>query len=262
MLQFDADQPVNTSDLSELRILNGSVHVDKEKSDEIVVSADNITIHFIGDFVIGDNGTFVGTMTGLTVEKNDLPDWDISKLDLDIVEFLKPLQNQKGGQDKIDQRYENTITDLFAGGDKIAGSHMDDRLYGLNGNDKIKGWRGDDIIFGGNGRDTLTGYLGDDSFVFKEKLNSHKADTITDFKPGQDDIWLKHKIFDELPKGTLHDSAFIAAHDAKHDGATIIYRPSSGDIFYDPDGTGHLDKTKFATVDKHLDITHSDFLVY
>ncbi len=101
-------------------------------------------------------------------------------------------------------------TDLLYGGagnDSQAGGAANDRLYGDAGNDVLNGDAGNDRLFGGNGKDTLnggggsdtlrggagadvlTGGAGADSFVYaarNETGRGAQADTITDFKAGQD----------------------------------------------------------------------------
>ena len=42
----------------------------------------------------------------------------------------------------------------------------------------------------------------------------------------------------------------------------IIYDAATGNIFYDPDGTGAAAATLFATVDPGTALTHADFLIY
>ena len=69
------------------------------------------------------------------------------------------------------------------GDDELAGGEDDDDLFGGPGDDVLVGGNGDDWLMGGDGDDTLTGGVGADTFVFEPH---HGADTITDFKHGED----------------------------------------------------------------------------
>jgi Ca2+-binding RTX toxin-like protein len=249
---LDADQPINTRKLSELDILDGPYRVDKMKPEEIIVSKGDITIHLLGQFLITSGGVLKGLLQSIAVEKAELPAWDLSELYIDFVRFVDRIENGN---------LKHVIKDIFQKSDTIAGSHFDDKLYGGKGADHIKGWKGDDLIAGEEGRDELTGYAGMDRFVFGENLNYRHADEITDFKPGSDQIWLKKSMFTELPRGALDADAFVIGHGAEDKDDRIIYRPSSGKIFYDLDGRGGEGKTKFVTIDDHKDLTHLDFLV-
>jgi beta-glucanase (GH16 family) len=58
-------------------------------------------------------------------------------------------------------------------------------ITGTSGNDTLTGGAGNDIIIGGKGNDILTGGSGADQFRF---ANGDGADTITDFKVGEDHL--------------------------------------------------------------------------
>ena len=73
------------------------------------------------------------------------------------------------------------------GFDEIRGRNGKDELFGFEGNDTLNGGRGKDTLDGGLGNDVLTGGRGNDIFVLAAEEG---ADTITDFKDGQDLIGL------------------------------------------------------------------------
>ena len=79
-----------------------------------------------------------------------------------------------------------------AGDDTLIGGSGNDRLYGGSGRDILTGGTGTDVLAGGSGDDTLTGHSGSDDFVFAPGMG---ADTVTDFKPGTDDIDLTAFLF-------------------------------------------------------------------
>ena len=73
----------------------------------------------------------------------------------------------------------------------------------------LTGTSGKDVIFATGSDDTLTGGASADQFIFAP-TQSHSADTITDFTPGQDHIDLR--LFSEVVDsaditGWLHDHA-------------------------------------------------------
>src|SRR3712207_9546801 len=106
-------------------------------------------------------------------------------------------------------------TTLFrSGGDGF------DVLIAEGGNDTLDGGAHDDWFYGSVGNDRLTGGPGADRFVFETGLNaSTNVDTITDFTPGTDKIWLNASTFTKLNvNGALNPSMLrigSAAADAK-----------------------------------------------
>ena len=114
----------------------------------------------------------------------------------------------------------------------------------------IIGNAGNNTLLGGLGNDTLTGGAGADNFVFSSKLSAAtNVDTITDFSQGEGDhIQFSLKFFKGLGSvGALSVAQFwsgdgvTTAHDATD---RVIYNTSTGDLYYDADGTG----TKFAAI--------------
>jgi len=107
----------------------------------------------------------------------------------------------------IDALPEVLLDVLFAGDDRITasgtgGSEMwpaGSYLWGGAGNDTITGGNADDLIDGGAGADKLKGGKGDDIFNYVQASDStlNAADTILDFKAGEDILW-----FEFLAEGT------------------------------------------------------------
>ena len=137
-------------------------------------------------------------------------------------------------------------------------------LFGFGGNDTLSGGAGNDELAGGLGNDRLTGGMGNDLFTFDTTLNAAtNVDRILDFTHGSDTIGLSHTtVFTALSTlGTLDPTAFFAgtaAHDADDH---IIYDSTSGNIYYDPDGTGGQAQVLFAHVTAGTTLTNADFLV-
>lgn len=74
--------------------------------------------------------------------------------------------------------------------DKIFGGDGNDVLSGQEGDDFLFGQEGPDTLFGGAGNDTMTGGSGKDTFYIDSLSADTGHDTVTDFKVGQDKIFL------------------------------------------------------------------------
>ncbi|EIM28964.1 calcium-binding protein [Microvirga lotononidis] len=166
------------------------------------------------------------------------------------------------GNDSISGGTGNDMIKGYGGNDRIDGGSGNDRLYGGRGNDKLSGSTGNDYLSGGLGNDTLKGGTGSDIFLFENNPVKSNVDTIMDFSVKYDSIHLEKDVFTKLgPLGRLKASAFwtgSAAHD-KND--RIIYNDHTGDLYYDPDGTGSAAKKLIAKLSKHLPITEKDFFI-
>jgi Ca2+-binding RTX toxin-like protein len=88
------------------------------------------------------------------------------------------------------------------------------------------------------------------------------VDTITDFTPVDDTIVLDRSFFAGAgPAGYLTAARFFVgagAHDATD---RVIYDRSTGNLYYDADGTGAAAKKLVAHLPDHLSLTHIDFVV-
>ena len=119
-------------------------------------------------------------------------------------------------------------------------------IYGGSGDDNLQGrWKGVDHLFGGGGNDwllggqssdLLTGGSGDDQF---EIFVRQKPDTITDFKPGRDQIELLD----------AHGQTLAYGH-------KVTYDEETGNLFYKYHGSNHL----VATLPTGLHLTSDDFI--
>ena len=141
------------------------------------------------------------------------------------------------------------------GNDKLFGTIGNNTLYGMRGNDAIHAGEGNDILSGGAGNDLLEGSYGADIFLFDRALDAAaNVDTIYDFNLydqtlfGTDYVWLESAIFSGLSLGVLTEDAFTLGTSATDASDRIVYDDSTGNLYYDADGTGSVGAIRFATV--------------
>jgi Ca2+-binding RTX toxin-like protein len=155
-----------------------------------------------------------------------------------------------GFENLVGTNYADKISGT-SGNNILAGHGGIDEIKGLSGNDKILGGSGHDILWGGSGLDTLeggsgndflSGSFGTDSFVFNTALNAvSNVDTISTVS-SLDKIILDNDIFTAL--GTAFTIGEFHSIDAGTSFAgvdttdNIIYVKSTGQLFYDRDGSG------------------------
>ncbi len=164
-----------------------------------------------------------------------------------------------GGQDTINGDGGN---DVIFGGPGGAGNPGYNYLNGGNGNDVISGsvdldyqdgGAGNDTLVGALFFDTLTGGTGADDFVFRSTANLTNNPFIYDFGDGADEILLDNDRFRALgAPGDLKPSMYREGANATDATDRIIYDPSNGRLWYDPDGAGGQGK-KLITIVFDLD---------
>ena len=145
---------------------------------------------------------------------------------------------------------------------------------GTKGKDVLVGGAGDDKFYGGYGNDKLTGGAGADVFVFDAKLGTAKTDrkvnfdTITDFKPKEDKLWLDNKIFKKLGKkgsetdpAALNKKFFKLGTKAGDKNDYLVYNKKTGVLSYDADGSGAKEAIEMAKLAKNLKLSHLDFAI-
>jgi Ca2+-binding RTX toxin-like protein len=170
-----------------------------------------------------------------------------------------------------------------AGDDKLKGGQGKDTLVDLEGNNKLDGGDGNDnltagdgndTLNGGTGKDTLTGGGGVDAFRFSSALDaSTNVDTITDFTPGSDQIFLKTSIFSIPHKymgkslGTITDAAQFESGPGQKQATTpqtrLIYDTTGGNLYYDADGSKNAaSPVKFAVLRNLPLLSVTDFALF
>lgn len=169
------------------------------------------------------------------------------------------------GDDPLNGTSKADLIIGFAGNDTASGGGGDDDLYGDEGSDDLSGGAGRDVFKGGLGNDALK--FGSDSIkdiaVFDTALGPDNIDTIANFTAA-DEIHLSKTIFTALTKSgvlasaAFHVSATGTAADPLH---RIIYDSTTGNLYYDPDGSGAAPGVQFARLDPKFTPTAADFVV-
>lgn len=202
--------------------------------------------------------------------------------------FDRVVESASGGSDRVNssvsymlaanvEHLQLTGTGAIGGAgnalaNSLGGNAGANRLLGAGGNDVLKGGAGHDTLFGGIGNDTLYGEAGNDSlsggsgqdrFVFDgAPSGSANVDVITDFSAADDTIVLENAIFTRLATaGTLDAGNFRIGSAAADADDYVIYDGSTGNLFYDADGTGAGSAVKIAILAAAPALTSADFIV-
>ncbi|HSJ97433.1 MAG TPA: hypothetical protein VLC53_10195, partial [Myxococcota bacterium] len=161
----------------------------------------------------------------------------------------------------------NDLIEGFGGADRINAGSGNDRVFGGAGNDFASGNAGVDWVSGGAGNDTIAGGGGRDSFAFSEH-GAANADVVSDFASNWDSLHFDAGSFTALgPAGQFSagDGRFYAAagvssgHDADD---RLVYNTSTGELFYDADGSGSGAAQLIATLQNAPNIVASDIHVF
>ncbi|MCG7392279.1 hypothetical protein MHY87_05115 [Microvirga sp. ACRRW] len=119
------------------------------------------------------------------------------------------------------------------------------------------------MIYGGKGNDKLTGGKGKDVFVFNTNPNSKtNKDKILDWNYKDDTIHLENKYFKALKKtGWLKKDQFVLGSKAKDKNDFVGYNKTTGDLWYDSNGSKAGGQVMFANIGKNKKIAYNDFFV-
>jgi VCBS repeat-containing protein len=209
-----------------------------------------------GTSLITNGTTF--NLSGNTLSSNNLAAGRTYSIDITVTQagdgpgvssheiFTIITGNNGGGSDNLNGT--NGGDDVMysgQGSDMLFGLAGDDTLFGhADGDSMLSGGDGNDTIYGGTGNDILNGGSGSDVFVFNSTPNaSSNVDTILDFDAcGVDQIHLENSVFAAfgVTTGVLSAALFAAnavgvAADAK---VFILFDTTTGDLYYDPNGSG------------------------
>jgi Ca2+-binding RTX toxin-like protein len=150
--------------------------------------------------------------------------------------------------------------------DWISSTSAGGTLSGLVGNDVLIGYTAADTLKGGAGNDALYGGPGtaSDKFVFDFAPNGiTNLDYIIDFVASEDKIQFSRAIFKGFSaSGSLSSSAYVeGAGKTAADSLLqrVIYNTTTGDLFYDADGSGtKAVAVKVAVVGTKADLSSAD----
>ena len=151
-----------------------------------------------------------------------------------------------------------------------SGNSAQNWLYGNSGNNVLSGGKGDDVLSGGSGNDVLAGGRGADRLVGGEGADQFRFDTaigggeidrLDDFTSGVDKIALDAGVFSALQNGSLAAGQFRLGTQALDADDRLIFDPSSGHLFYDPDGNGNSSAVLFGVLAAGTGLTWSDFVI-
>jgi Ca2+-binding RTX toxin-like protein len=146
---------------------------------------------------------------------------------------------------------------------------VEGELYGLSGNDTLSTVNGvENVLDGGTGNDVLNGaFNASDNFRFSALPGSANADVVAGFASGTDEIHLDNSAHAGLGAGgkfAAADGRFWAsatgtAHDADD---RVIYNTSTGQLWFDADGSGAGAAQLVATLQGAPALAASDIVVF
>jgi Ca2+-binding RTX toxin-like protein len=132
-------------------------------------------------------------------------------------------------------------------------------LFGNEFNNLVTGNSGKNVVGGGGGNDTLWGYAGADTFFFYGP--NEGADKIMDFNVVDDQIAMSRGF--GVTAGTLAQAGvdFVQGSAATAANETLIYNASTGNLYWDDDGSGAHSAVLLATLINKPALTQEDFFV-
>ncbi|MCG7392271.1 hypothetical protein MHY87_05070 [Microvirga sp. ACRRW] len=142
----------------------------------------------------------------------------------------------------------------------LTGNSLANGILGNNAKNTIKGGAGNDTVNGGGGNDVLYGGSGKDVFAFNTKPNARtNKDVIKDWNPKDDVIHLENQVFTALKAGKLAKGSFVLGAKAKDKTDFVGYNKTTGDLWYDANGSGKGGQVVFANIGRNKKIAHDDF---
>lgn len=160
---------------------------------------------------------------------------DFSSLTLGaVVDLLAQSRNDGLAHGKRIANVE--VLDGTALDDSFAGTHARNVLGGDSGGDYLAGRGGNDWLAGNGGSDMLVGGAGRDAFDFTDYGSGWMADTVADFRRGQDDLRFDRSDFGAGLR--LVNSANPLATTGR---PTLTFETDTDRLWYDADGASDTD---------------------
>lgn len=166
-----------------------------------------------------------------------------------------------GGGDKLTGGFGDDLLDGGAANDVLTDDAGNDILIGGVGADQLSGGADNDETEGGVGADVLSGGVGSDVYIYAAR--NHGNDTIMDFESSNDSFQFAGLGFRVDPGTTLEDGVTFVANAAPVSvvqEATVLYNTSTGQLWFDVDGTGAAAAQLIATIEGAAPVTHQDFI--
>lgn len=155
----------------------------------------------------------------------------------------------------------NNVIEGNSGNNRLLGQKRNDQVYGKNGDDYLIGGSGNDSLWGGPGNDTLSGNGEADTFNFNSP--NEGFDVIEDFDIDQDVIGINSDNFDlDLePNGSLQSNQLVTNSNTLGNSYRFVFVESSGELFYDSDGSGSASQVKIAHLLEVSELNVDNFLI-
>jgi Ca2+-binding RTX toxin-like protein len=137
--------------------------------------------------------------------------------------------------------------------ENVNGSGFDDVISGNSAANFLYGFNGNDILDGREGNDRLEGAAGSDRYTFTVTPGTANADTIIGFASGADKVVLDASAHAGLGSGNFAagDARFTSGagrNTAQDSSDRVIYNTTTGQLWYDSDGTGAAPVQLIATL--------------
>ncbi|WP_135505216.1 calcium-binding protein [Roseovarius aestuariivivens] len=133
-------------------------------------------------------------------------------------------------------------------------------------NNTIVGTPFANFIIGREGRDTLKGQAGADTFVFDRTIGPNNVDRIIDFNVNDanegDQLLMKATEFIGMAAGVLDPNAFANGTGAADASDRFIFDQTSGQLWFDPDGTGAAEQVLIATFEQNATVTAANIEIF
>jgi parallel beta-helix repeat protein len=166
----------------------------------------------------------------------------------------------------VDYSLSTYVENLYAIGSSaisLTGNSLSNVLSGNAADNTLTSGAGNDTLNGGAGNDTLIGGSGSDTFSFNTSPSTWtNKDTITDFNAVADTIKLENNVFKALTyTGTLSSANFTLGSAAKDSNDYVGYSTTTGDLWYDSNGTAAGGRVVFANIGTNKTISSADFYI-
>jgi len=208
---------------------------------------------------LGGNDLFVAGSTG----GNDVIDGGAGRDSIEFKERAASAITVDFVSGTITGGSSGTIS--FANIERVLTGNFNDTLTGNGASQTLTGQGGADTLWGAGGTDTLWGATGTDAFVFRE-MGTANADRISDFASGSDKLHLDDSAF-----GAIGAMGNFAASDARFKANSsgtatetndrVVFNTSTGQLYYDADGSGSGAAALIATVQAGASVASADIVV-